>query len=194
MNLNTLYLDVTIVMLIVAILLALALWKKRGYEKDVQGKIKAEIRLPSGRSMYYYKPCEEEAEVVEITHFTYFLNPRLKRWHKHPSSPFLGMKWLQSDIRTECWDLNNPNPVRAPKADGTPEDPYITASEIHAKIRQIQALHLVAEEEEMKAQQDRIVKTFENQPNKWVVYAGLGTAVIITIVTLVITAQIGGVL
>jgi len=187
MNMNTLYLDITLAVLLVAILMAIALWKKYNYEKDVLGKIKAEIRLPSGRSMYYYKPCEEEAETVDINQFTYFLNPHLKRWHKHPSTPFLGMKWLQSDIRTECWDLNVATPVHSAPSP-------ISASEINAKIRQIQAIRMVAEEQELQASNEMVKMAIANQPNKWVVYGIAGAGLVATIATLVIVAQVGGVI
>jgi len=193
--------DLAIAGIIVGILAIAILVKKRQYERRAEVSIKGVVRLPSGHDAFYIKECDQDAEWIELGKGSYKLNPDKKRWSKYPSKPFLGLGVLQTQIRTETWDYGNPNPVIAPTGDGVlvdpethiPVYPVVTSQQIYAYSNNIQATRTVAEEQEYLDMQDQIKDTFRNQPNKWYVYGGLGAVGLLSLVCLVIVAQLGGV-
>lgn len=197
----TILMDVAIAGIAVGFIAIVILLKKRQYERTAEICIKGVIRLPSGHDAYYIKECDQDAEWVELGKGTYKLNPHKRRWSRYPPNPFLGLKVLQTQIRTETWDYGNPNPLVAPESDGVlidhdthiPLYPVVTSQQIYAYSNNIQATRTIAEEQEYIDMQDQIKKTFGNQPNKWYVYGGIGVVGLLSLISLIIVSQLGGV-
>ncbi len=177
---------------ILAILFSIAiiavLVKRSKYAKEANGSIRAEIQLPTGWSEYHTVPCNPDAKSVDVKDFTYMLNPARRRYGKHPMNPFMGLSWLQVPIRIESWYLDNPEPIKVP------EDKIVaTSAEIKAMTREIQATTAAMEIQEIEARQKELTNAILNQPNKTVVYVLLAAVSLVSIITLIVLAQLAGV-
>lgn len=151
--------------------------KRNQYQKEAVHKIRAEIRLATGWSEYFVIPCEENDKSVTIDNFIYMLDPKKRRFGKHPMNPFMGLSWLQVPVRCETWDKDCPDPIRH-KDDQTT---VATSAEIKAMTREIQATTAAMLIQEIDAQQKELVKAIGNQPNKMVVYVLLVVSVLASV-------------
>lgn len=172
---------------IVGIVVLVAVFVKRGrYMNEAQRCIQAELLLSTGHSEFHTVRCSINDEWVKIGGYDYKLDPKVRRWGKHPRLPFMGLATLQCDIRREVWKKDDPNPYY--REDGAPE---VTAAEVGAKTREAMAVAAGAEAVEMEARQRQLVDSIANQPNKTYVYAGLA-AIIIGIIILAVRDFIMG--
>jgi hypothetical protein len=151
----------------------------------------------------------------------YMLNPERRRYGKHPMNPFMGLSWLQVPIRIEAWAKDNPEPIKpsyefievTEEQDGkqvttkvpvinydTDEDGNrVVANYLIASSREIKAVEdehtavaTAMEIQEMHAQQTALISAIKNQPNKMVIYLGLGLNALLLIINLVYIVQIAG--
>jgi len=213
-------LDGAILAIIAFIALIMVFLKRNRYQKEAVNKLRAEIQLPTGWSDYFVVDVNDNARTVTVGRFVYFLNPEKRKYGKHPLNPFMGLSWLQVPIRTESWAKDNPEPIQASyeiieeeddKGVKTPrrvlyfdtdEDgnrvvaKFLVASsmEIKAVEDEHTAVATAMEIQEMHAQQKALVNAIENQPNKMVVYVGLGVVALACIANLIYIVQIAGLL
>lgn len=113
------------------------------------------------------------------------LVPAIRRWSKYPTNPFLGLKTLQVDVRTEAWYLNDPEPI-------TPSENrmFVTAVDAQFHTREAAAELAAVEIQEHEARQRELQKAINNQPNKVIVYVGIAAVVVLQILGL--TGNLGG--
>lgn len=109
--------------------------------------------------------------------------PRRAKW---PLNPFLGLGTLQVDVRTEAWWLNNPEPI-TPIENRT----LVTSVDAAFHTRESDAEKASVEINEQEARQKQLTSAIANQPNKMVLYIGLGLIAILLIVNLVLTQRAG---
>ena len=109
--------------------------------------------------------------------------PRRSKW---PLAPFLGLKILQTDVRTEAWWLNNPEPI-TPIENRT----LVTAVDAAFHTRESDAEKASVEINEQEARQKQLMAAIASQPNKTFLYIGLGLIAILNIVGIVLM-QRGG--
>jgi len=213
-------LDGAIIAIIAFIALIMVFVKRNRYQKEAVNKLRAEIQLPTGWSDYFVVDVNDNARTVTVNNFIYFLNPEKRKYGKHPLNPFMGLSWLQVPIRTESWAKDNPEPIQASyevietdekDAEGnnikvpviyydTDEDGNkIVAKSLVASSLEIKAVEdehtavaTAMEIQEMHAQQKALITAIENQPNKMVVYVGLGVVALACIVNLIYIVQIAG--
>lgn len=175
---------------IIGIAVLVAIFVKRGkYQKAAEKCIRAEIQLPTGWSEFHVVPCDINAKSVTIKDFIYTLDPARRRYGKYPSNPFLGLSWLQVPIRIETWYQDITEPMRQ-----TYDKIIATSAEIMAITREIQAVTGAMQIQEIEARQKELTNAIANQPNKMVVYIMLGLTVVASVVSLIISAQLGGVM
>lgn len=177
--------DLAVLCILGMIALVLIFLKKGTYQKEAEGCVRAEIELPTGWAEYHIVPCEFNAKSVVVDNFEYLLHPKERRYGKHPMKPFMGISWLQVPIRRESWYLDNAEPIRK-----SYEEPVATAKEINAMRNEMAASTAAMEIEEIKAQSKVINRAIANQPNKWVVYGGIGGAILLGFITLVVVFQL----
>jgi len=213
-------LDGAILAIIAFIALIMVFLKRNRYQKEAVNKLRAEIQLPTGWSDYFVVDVNDNARTVTVGKFVYFLNPEKRKYGKHPLNPFMGLSWLQVPIRTESWAKDNPEPIQASyevietgekDAEGnnikvpiiyydTDDDGNrVVAKTLVASSMEIKAVEdehtavaTAMEIQEMHAQQKALVSAIENQPNKMIVYVGLGVVVLVCIVNLIYIVQIAG--
>jgi len=213
-------LDGAILAIIAFIALVMVFVKRNRYQKEAVNKLRAEIQLPTGWSDYPVVDVNDNARTVTVDKFVYFLNPEKRKYGKHPLNPFMGLSWLQVPIRTESWAKDNPEPIQASyevietdekDKDGnnikmrvihydTDEDgERVVAKTLIASSMEIKAVEdehtavaTAMEIQEMHAQQKALVAAIENQPNKMVVYVGLGVVALACLVNLIYIVQIAG--
>jgi len=114
--------------------------------------------------------------------------PAIRRWAKYPSNPFLGIKAIQTWIRTEAWYLNNPEPITP-----TENRTKVTAIDAQAHTREMDAQNVGIRIQESEARQKQLQAAIENQPNKMLVYGGLGGLILLSVIVLVqLIAMKGG--
>ena len=113
--------------------------------------------------------------------------PAIRRWGKYPSAPFLGIRTLQVDVRTESWYLNNPEPITAPENRTT-----VTAVDAQFHTRQTGAEAAAVEIQEQEARQKQLIDAISNQPHKMLVYVLLGGNIFVGIMILVQIFSRGG--
>lgn len=181
-------LDFAVLAIICAGIIAWILVKRGQYQKEAEKSIRAEIILPSGWSEYHVVPCDINAKTVSVSDFVYFLDPQRRRYGKHPLNPFMGLPWLQVPIRIETWFQDNPEPVRM-----SYDKTVATAAEIKAITREVSATTAAMQIQEIEARQEELTKAISNQPNKTVVYIMLGACTLFSLISLIIVAQLGGV-
>lgn len=180
-------LDVAILAILAFIVLVMIFIKRGRYAKDAIGKIRAEIQLPTGWSEYHTIPIDDNAKSVTINDFIYILNPDKRRFGKHPMSPFMGLMWLQVPIRVETWAKDITEPMRA-----TYDKIIATSAEIMAMTREIQATTAAMQIQEIDARQKELTNAIANQPNRMIVYIGLGLCAIASIICLIYIIQLVG--
>lgn len=178
-------LDAAILAILAFITLAMVFIKRNQYAKDAVGKLQAEIQLPTGWSEYYTIPVDDNAKSVTIDDFIYLLNPEKRRYGKYPMAPFMGLKWLQVPIRIESWGKDNPEPIRQ-----TYDKSVATSAEIKAMTREIQATTAAMQIQEIDSRQKELTNAIANQPNKNIVYIGLGLAALASIICVVYIVQL----
>ena len=181
-------LDAAILAIIACAVLVMIFIKRGKYAKEAVGKIRAEIQLPTGWSEHHTVPIDDNAKSVTVGNFIYLLNPEKRRYGRHPMNPFMGLAWLQAPIRIESWAKDNPEPVRV-----TYDKTIATAAEIKAITREIQATTVAMQIQEIDARQKELTHAIANQPNKIIVYIGLGLCAIASIVCLVYIIQLAGI-
>lgn len=113
--------------------------------------------------------------------------PAIRRWGKYPSAPFLGIKTLQVDVRTEAWYLNNPEPITAPENRTT-----VTAVDAQFHTREMAAEIAAVEIQEQEARQRQLMEAISNQPHKMLVYVLLGGNIFLGILILIQIFSRGG--
>lgn len=177
-------LNSSILAFVAFIAIVLVLIKRNQYAKQAAGMIRAEIQLPTGWSEYHTVPLDIGAKSVSVGNFTYMLNPSQRRYGRHPMNPFMGLSWLQVPIRIESWAKDDPEPVR-PSYDQS----VVTAAEIKAMTREIQATTAAMQIQEIEARQKELTNAIANQPNKMIVYAGLGLCALGSIVCIILVLQ-----
>ena len=179
--------DAAILAILGFIVLVMVFIKRNRYAKDAVGKLSAEIQLPTGWSSYYTIPVDDNAKTVTIDDFIYFLNPEKRRFGKYPMAPFMGLKWLQVPIRIESWAKDNPEPIR-----WSYDKSVATSAEIKAMTREIQATTAAMQIQEIDARQQELTNAISNQPNKMIVYIGLGLCALASVICLVYIIQLAG--
>lgn len=168
-----------------------AIFIKRGkYQKEAEGCIRGEIELPTGWTYYSVVECDMNAKSVTIDGYVYTLHPEYTRWGKHPLNPFMGIKALQVPIRVEKWFKDNTEPMHRPEDDTT----IATAAMINAMVTEHVAVAAAMDIQEVNDRQKELTFAIANQPNKMVVYIGIGVAVLFSFIAMVIVAQLGGVI
>jgi len=177
--------DAAILTILAFIALVMIFIKRSQYAKDAVGKMQAEIQLPTGWSEYHIVPVDDNAKSVTVGNFIYLLNPEKRRYGKYPMSPFMGLRWLQVPIRIESWGKDNPEPIRQ-----TYDKVIATSAEIKAMTREIQATTAAMQIQEIDARQKELTNAITNQPNKSIVYIGLGLAALASIVCVVYIVQL----
>jgi len=110
------------------------------------------------------------------------LIPAIRRWGKYPPTPFLGLRTLQVDVRTEAWYLNNPEPITAPETRTT-----VTAVDAQFHTREAAAEMAAVEIQEQEARQRQLLEAIRNQPHKLVLYIMLGIGILLGIMNIVQT-------
>lgn len=135
----------------------------RSDSKDRVGRLKCQVQGCG---------CEafESARVI----------PNVRRRAKYPPRPFLGLKFLQADVRTESWYLNNPEPITWPDNRLT-----ITALDSYVHTREMTADQSAAEIAENEARQRVWVDTIKKIPDKMVLYILIGASVLVGVINLV---------
>lgn len=106
--------------------------------------------------------------------------PAIRRWAKYPSTPFLGLKALQTKIRTEAWWLNNPEPI-------TPDEnrTRVTAIDAQVHTREMEGESAAIQIQQLEAQQKQLIEAIGNQPNKMFVYVMLVAVILVSVINLV---------
>jgi len=110
--------------------------------------------------------------------------PRRSKW---PVNPFLGLGMLQVDVRTESWYLNNPEPI-TPIENRT----LVTAVDAAFHTRQSDAEKASEEINEQQALHKELTSALANQPNKMIIYIGLGLIAVLNIIALVLINRAAG--
>ena len=164
------------------------LYKRGKYQKEAVQCILCEIMLPSGWSEFHTIKCDINAKTVSINDFIYHINTQRRRFSLYPRSPLMGLKWLQVPIRTETWYQDNPEPMQQ-----NYDHKEATAAEIKAVTREIQATTAAMQIQEIEARQNELVKAITNQPNKMIVYIGVGCAALFSLICLILVAQMAGI-
>ena len=108
------------------------------------------------------------------------LIPAIRRWGKYPPAPFLGLKTLQVDVRTEAWYLNNPEPITPPETRTT-----VTAVDAQFHTREAAAEMAAVEIQEQEARQRQLLEAIQNQPHKLVLYIMLSVGILLGIMNIV---------
>ena len=108
------------------------------------------------------------------------LIPAIRRWGKYPPTPFLGLRTLQVDVRTEAWYLNNPEPITPPETRTT-----VTSVDAQFHTREAAAEMAAVEIQEQEARQRQLLEAIRNQPHKMVVYIMLGATIVLGIMNIV---------
>lgn len=119
------------------------------------------------------------------------LEPSAFRWRRYPTTPFLGLKALQVPIRAAEWWENDPRPITK-RGDREPE---VTAAELQAHTRQLDAQNLGIKIHEGEERERRFMQVFSSLCNKYIVYIGLGAILIGVVISIVMQGQglaIGG--
>ena len=106
--------------------------------------------------------------------------PNVRRTTKYPQRPFLGLRWLQSDVRMESWYLNCPEPITWPD-----DRQHITALDAYVHTRELTAEQSAAEIAEQEARNRTWFDAMKKLPDKMVLYIGLGANTILIIILLV---------
>lgn len=181
-------LDFAILCIVGMIVLIVIFVKRNKYQKEATTAIRAEIQLPTGWSEFHVVPCNSDARSVSIDDFNYMLNPAERRYGRYPMSPFMGLSWLQVPIRTETWFLDCPEPMRK-----TYSPIVATAAEIKAMTREVQATTAAMQIQEIDERQKELTNAIGNQPNKTYVYIGLGACALMSLISLIIVAQLAGI-
>lgn len=164
------------ILAIVGVVILVAILVKKGqYQKEAAKCIQVELLTATGWPEYHTVRCGIDDAWVKVGNAQYKLNPDQKRWGFHPRLPLMGLASLQAPIRKETFYKDNPNYVAFPEK----KAPEITAAEIQAKTREAAAIAAGAEIVEIEARQHQLVEAIANQPNKMVVYVGLGIAVVL---------------
>jgi len=102
--------------------------------------------------------------------------PNVRRKAKYPPRPFLGIKWLQSDVRTESWFLNNPEPIVWADSRSS-----VTALDAMVHTRQMAGEQNAASIAETDAKQRKWEQIIEKVPDKMTLYILLGIAIIASV-------------
>jgi len=167
--------NLAILAILGVIVLVAILVKKGQYQRVAARCIQAELKTATGWSEYHTVRCGINDTFVTIGKGEYKLDPNHREWGRHPRLPFMGLASLQEPIRRATWFKDNPNIP----AYGKSSPPEITAAEIQAKSREAAAIAAGAEIVEIEARQRQLVDAITNQPNKLVVYVGLGIAIVL---------------
>lgn len=106
--------------------------------------------------------------------------PAIREWARYPSTPFLGLKAIQTEIRTQDWYLNNPEPI-------TPSDhrTVVTAVDAAMHTREMDAQSVGIKIQELETHQRTILDALAKLPNATILYIGIGAAVLIPIINFV---------
>lgn len=180
--------DAAIIAIFGMVALILIFIKRGQYQKEANRCIRAEIWQPTGWSEYHTVPCDFNAKSVSVSDFLYTLNPGMRRYGKHPMNPFMGIPWLQVPIRVESWFQDNTEPIRQ-----TYTNPIATAAEIKAMTREVGAATAAMQIQEVEARQKELTKAIANQPNKMIIYCGIGGCALLNLIILIIVVQLGGI-
>lgn len=121
----------------------------------------------------------------------------IRHWVRWPLKPFLGVSFLQRTLRAEIWDEGNPESLRSFYGTINKEGQFVghlhaTASEITSIKNVAEAAGIVGQVEESRELQKIANKALTNQPNKMVVYIGLGAAIVGAIVIIFLIHQLAG--
>ena len=99
--------------------------------------------------------------------------PNVRRRAKYPPRPFLGLKWLQCDVRTESWNYNNPEPIT-----GADSRTSVTALDAFVHTRQMAGEQSAASIAEGEARQRKWEQIIEKLPDKMTLYILIGIAIV----------------
>lgn len=179
------------ILLVIALAIMIAIFVKRNrYQREAETCIRAEIQLPTGWSKYYVVECDPNDKTISVENFLYALDPKNKRFGRHPLVPFMGLRILQVPIRVETWALDNPNPLRVDRQQAGD----LTSMEIKAMTREIQAAAAAMHIQEIDERQQELTKTIMRIPDKIIVYVLCGAAAVFSLIGMVIIAQLGDVI
>ena len=106
--------------------------------------------------------------------------PNVRRKAKYPPRPFLGLRWLQNDVRTESWYLNNPDPITWADSRSA-----VTALDAYVHTRQMAGEQNAASIAESDARQKKWEQIIEKVPDKMTLYILLGLAILAGIVSFI---------
>lgn len=193
--------------LIILVLLFIGAWLNA---KKTEGKMMAEIWEPSGFAPRHLVKPDPTGATVTVDNIIYRLPRELSQrelethTHVYPSrryityKPFLGLKFLQSPVRIESWERDNPEPIRPfygrVDKDGKFIDNQltVTSTEWAAQKSVIQATGIAMSVQEREAREKEWERGMRNLPNKMVLYIGIGIAALASILCAVLTYQIVG--
>jgi len=121
-------------------------------------------------------PCKEY-ELARVI-------PNIRRKDKYPPRPFLGMRCLQCDVRTESWFLNNPDAITWADSRAT-----VTALDAYVHSREMVAEQNAASIAETDARLRKWEQVLTKLPDKMILYVLLG-GVAIGLIVLIIRSVI----
>lgn len=191
--------------------------------KNTEGKMVAEIWESSGYPIRHLVPIDKNGKTVEVDGLVYAL-PREKnaevtgegnrkagegkqegddqhhypsrRYVLYPAKPPFGLRPLQTTLRIESWEKDNPEPIRPfygrvdENGKFVANQLTVTSSEWSAQKREIQATVLAMEIQENEARQKELTKALANQPSKMILYIGLGISSLGVLINLFFIWQI----
>lgn len=192
----------------VAVVFFWAMRKQAGYRQDVVGKVKVVVHRLTGWPLIkvvpetadgwvrvdkgdYKLPRDNEQKAIfdalpedekhKLLGEKQIIPPAME-WSLYPERPLLGLKQLQTPIRTVHFDENDPRP-RTWLRDHEPE---VTASVAQAHTRQMDALVAGVRAEQLEKQTKNIADALGNIARKNIVYLLSGGSLVATIIVIII--------
>lgn len=191
----------------VAIVFFWAMRKQAGYRQDVIGKVKVVVHRMTGWPLIKVVP-ETPDGWVRVDKGDYKLPkdteqkaafdalsedekhkllgekqviPPAMEWSLYPERPLLGLKQLQTPIRTVHFDENDPRPRTWLRQ----KEPEVTAVVAQAHTRQMDALVAGVRSEQLEKQTKHVMDAIANMARKNIVYLLLGGNIAATIVAII---------
>jgi len=123
--------------------------------------------------------CQVEGCLCREYELAYTI-PNVRRRAKYPPRPFLGLKWLQCDVRTESWFLNNPDPITWADSRSS-----VTALDAMVHTRQMAGQQEAASIAETEARQKKWEQIITKVPDKVTLYILIVIAIIASMVSFI---------
>ena len=201
-------------LLVVAIIFGLIFLKAWWNIKQTKGKMIAEIWETNGFATRELVKPDPTGDTVTVDKIVYALPKELSEkemvelaakgnpsTHAYPRRRWVyRSNWPLTPIplRIESWERDNPEPIRPFYGrfteDGKFEDSQltVTGTEWQAQKSVIQATGIAMSVQEREAREKEWQRAMANLPNKMIVYIGLGTAVVLSAISVIFLYQFGG--